>query len=70
MIFDRPKHKDMRHQYPKGEKHPSAKLTSEDVIEIRQEIEEGTKYAYLGYKYGVSTQTIGKIAKRQKWAHI
>lgn len=55
----------------RGESHPAAKLTEEDVRSIRAEY-KATKPALrvLGEKYGVSLQTIFRIIKRQNWTHI
>lgn len=55
----------------KGEAHGSAKLTEEDVKEIRRLYATGdhTK-AGLGRMFGVSDVTIGHIIRRKTWRHI
>ena len=54
----------------KGEDHPRAKLTTKDVINIRQRIEAGAKYRELCIEYDVDETTIRAIVKRRSWKHI
>ena len=56
---------------PTGERHASAKLTEDDVREIRRRYAAGgiTQTA-LGDEFGVLNSTISRIINRQKWAHI
>lgn len=56
-----------------GEKAYNAKLTEEQVRQIREEYQEGIKgkgYIALSKKYGVSDITIRDIIKRKYWKHI
>ncbi len=55
----------------KGEKSPNAKLTDNDVREIRRLFATGhyTKVA-LGKTYGVTHKTIERIVNRRLWKHI
>lgn len=56
---------------PIGESHPGSKLTSEQVLEIRQLYDTGqyTKVA-LGQMFGVSDSNIRAIVFRRAWKHI
>lgn len=57
----------------RGEKHPSSKLTENQVKEIRQQYVRGSRalgtYG-LAEVYGVSQQVIFSIISRKKWKHI
>lgn len=50
-----------------GEKSPTAKLTQEQVLEIRQSKE---KLLVLANRYGVAFQTISKVRNGNRWRHI
>jgi hypothetical protein len=52
----------------RGEKHNKAKLTSEQVLDIRRRAEE--KHINLAEEYGVSKGTIHQIITRRTWKHI
>ena len=52
-----------------GEKNPSAKLTNEQVKEIRRIYEKG-KGEEIGRRYGVSRKAIGKVINRQSFKDI
>ncbi len=54
-----------------GEKQNGAKLTTEQVLEIRQKHIPG-KYGYvkLAKEYGVHDETIRSIILRKRWSHI
>lgn len=52
-----------------GESHPNAKLTREQIIEIRSK--RGTvSQASLAAAFGVTQTTIGAIQRGQSWAHV
>jgi hypothetical protein len=52
-----------------GERHPIAKLTTDQVLEIRRlaGLELGKS---LAERYGVTKQTISKIQRGQRWSHL
>ena len=51
-----------------GEQHPNAKLTRDQVIEIRREIKiAGTSRAWLAKRHGVSRTTIDNIVSGRTW---
>lgn len=55
-----------------GQNHGLAKLTDEDIINIRRLYTENNtlSYARLGQIYGVTESTIGKIIRHALWKHI
>ncbi|WP_455387391.1 HNH endonuclease [Petrachloros mirabilis] len=57
-------------QKPIGEDSATAKLTNEDVFQIRAELAKGSQKKMLGKKFGVSARTIFKIAIGQTWKHL
>lgn len=55
----------------RGERHLSAKLTEEQVINIRQLYSTGEwPLRKLSYRYGLTRQSIWHIVKRLTWTHI
>lgn len=55
----------------KGIKHPSAKLTEQQVLDIRARFASGeTDRSDLGSQYGVSPGHIFQIIKKISWSHI
>lgn len=53
-----------------GEKHHSAKLTENDVKEIRQLASEGKTRRELAESYRVTTALIKSICERKSWKHL
>ncbi len=54
----------------KGENHHSAKLTADDVREIRRLYRAGLGSVEIGDKFGVKWQTVLAILKGQTWKHV
>ncbi len=55
----------------KGVKNGGAKLTEEQVKEIRKQSSQGIKVSYLAEKYDVCRDTIWRVkAKKKYWKHI
>jgi len=55
----------------RGEAHVNAKLTRDDVIEIRRLYATGEHtQAELGKRFGVHATTIGLIIRRETWQHV
>ncbi len=51
-----------------GELHPNAKLTRDQVIEIRKEAKvPGTSRAWLARRYGVSRSAIDMVIRNVTW---
>lgn len=53
-----------------GEKHPMARLTAEQVIEIRQQRALELPLSAIADEFGVSIAHVHRIATRQAWAHV
>lgn len=53
--------------YAQGSKHHMAKLTDEDILEIRK---SGMKFGDVAKQYGISKSQAHRICTRQSWAHI
>ena len=60
-----------RERHVSGEAHGQHKLTSVQILEIREKYATG-RYTYLRLadEYGVSDVLIGKIVRREIWRHI
>jgi hypothetical protein len=56
--------------YPAGEDQWLAKLTKEQVLDIRRQAAEGVSRADLATRYGVGKTNIHKIVHRESWRHI
>ncbi len=56
--------------YTRGEKSGQAKLTDENVREIKSALKAGERPVPLSRKYGVSLRAITKIRDRETWKHI
>ena len=54
----------------KGEADPQAKLTENDVREIRRRRGSGETQILLAGEYKVSRSTIGSIVNRINWKHV
>lgn len=53
----------------RGERHPSSKLSNEDVDVIRRRLAEGSTQVELAREYGVSGSLIWNISHRKKRSH-
>lgn len=54
----------------KGEKHPKAKLTKENVLDIRRLHKEGIKQTKIAEMFNVLASYINCIIKKRTWKHI
>lgn len=59
-----------RHKSFPGELHHAAKLTEEQVKEIRKLADLGVNQTKIGIIFGVSQTTVTQIKCRRVWAHI
>ena len=57
-------------RYKRGIDIRSAKLTEEEVREIRKLAKKGINYPSLALKYGVGREVIGSIVNRKSWKHV
>jgi len=53
-----------------GEKSYAAKLTNQQVREIREALRQGVKQLALSFRYGVSQGVISDIGMRRRWRHL
>lgn len=54
----------------RGERHRSAKLTVEKVLEIRERSSKGESNRKLAREYGVGPDQISRIVNRKKWRWV
>lgn len=55
----------------KGSVHPGAKLTEEQVVEIRSRVTgKHGEQAMLAREYGISEGVMSKIIRRELWTHV
>ena len=54
----------------KGIKHPLAKLSSENVLEIRNMVRAGNSQSSVAKKFSVSKSTISGICSQGRWNHV
>jgi DNA-binding NarL/FixJ family response regulator len=54
----------------RGENHPKAKLTNEQVRIIRELFSKGFSTNVIARNFKVSTWNIEEIVKRRTWTHI
>jgi HNH endonuclease len=57
-------------RHVRGMTAPRAKLTDDQVREIRRLSAAGRSRASLGREYGIGNASVSKIVLRQRWAHI
>ena len=63
-------HKKKLHELYKGEKSLTAKLTEQQVIEIRLRFLKGERQCDIKKDYQVSAQTIYDIVRNRRWRHL
>lgn len=54
----------------KGEANPAAKLDKRTVRRIRERYAQGESQAALAREYSLHREYVGKIVRRQAWAHV
>jgi hypothetical protein len=54
----------------RGERHHEAKLTAEDVCQIRRRRDKGETLASIARDFGISDVNVSYIAQRKSWRHI
>lgn len=54
----------------RGVRHPKAKITDEDVRQIRMIYSKGARQVDLAHQFGLDQTTISKIVRRQIWQHV
>lgn len=59
-----------RRQAAKGERSGVAKVTGEQVKEIRRRLDEGEQQVPLAREYGIAQTQVSRIKRRESWRHI
>ena len=59
-----------RNRDDRGSKHPMHKLNEQQVLKIRESIENGEQQSKLAIQYNVGPMTISNIKHRKSWKHI
>jgi len=54
----------------KGERSPRAKLSNQQVLEIREKLSRKVKYKYISEEYGIDICSLSDIKFRRTWKHI
>lgn len=54
----------------RGQNNPTAKLTEENVLEIKRAIKKGINRFYIAQKYDVTPAAIYDIASGRRWKHV
>lgn len=55
---------------PRGEKVVTSRLSADDVKAIRESAQRGSMLKTLAGQFGVSSRTIGRVVRREAWAHV
>ena len=67
---DNAEDRDQKGRTQKGDDHAMAKITSDDVIEIREGFARGEKQEHLASRFGVSRSNVSLILARKTWKHV
>lgn len=67
---NRDRHAKGRTVLPRGEHHGNAKITADDVREMRRRWAAGESFSALGRAFGVDYSNVSLIVKRKAWAHV
>lgn len=54
----------------RGERHPQAKVTAEDVVEIRRRALLGVPTKLIASRFGLSKVQVRHIVTRRNWRHV
>lgn len=54
----------------RGERQGSSRLVTEDILEIRRLLANGSTYKEVAARFGLSERYIWKIRSRRTWAHV
>jgi len=57
-------------KYERGEHHHNARLTEEDVLNLRRDREFGVSFSKLATRYGIAIGYAFRIATRKAWKHV
>lgn len=59
-----------KNRFARGDKHPRAKLTAEQVLAIRTSLRFGERNKSLAEQYGVHKSTIAHIKRQDWWKNV
>lgn len=59
-----------RHRDDNGDKHPCAKLSNSQVLDIRKKLEQGIQGKKLAKEFNISRMTISNIKLGKKWKSV
>lgn len=62
--------KGRRARVPVGERQWNAKLTEQDVRNIRAAVAAGEKHEIVRARYGLAAGAVGRIVSRKLWRHV
>jgi len=62
--------RDAKGRMSRGDTHPNAKLTTNDILEIRSLYESGISQTEISKKFNVGQPSIYHIVHRKTWKHI
>lgn len=54
----------------RGSRHPRAKITEANAIQIREQFKAGTSAKMLGKAFGISEVAVRAILSRRNWRHV
>lgn len=61
----------VRGRSPKGQRHPGAKLTEDDVRRIRERVRgDGCTQTAVAEEFGVCRSTVSQIVSGRRWQHL
>lgn len=59
-----------KRRLPRGEGNPSSRLTTVQVLEMRNRHKKGEGYRRLSRAFGIARSGVQKIIRRELWAHV
>ena len=57
-------------RYQKGSDRPAAKLTEDQIVEIRKAVRDGCKQADVAAEHGISQGLVSGIVNGRRWKHV
>ena len=69
-LSDNAADRNRKNRQAKGERIAQAKLTSEDVIQIRQRLKAGETQLALSKEFGVNKLAISMVKNHKTWRHV
>lgn len=57
-------------RYQRGSDRPAAKLTDDQIVEIRQAYAHGSKQTEIAESYGITQGLVSLIVNGKRWTHV